>query len=103
MPVRNSELVMTLDKSTICSRGGVKEERIDYVCFVKTVSSRVKLPGWLSGKESACQCRRHGFDPVSGRSPEEGNGNPLQYSYLDNSVDRGAWQAPVPGVAKSRT
>ena len=40
------------------------------------------LPSWLSGKESACQCRRcrrHGFNPGLGRSPGEGNGNPLQY------------------------
>ena len=39
----------------------------------------------------------------SGRSPGEGNGNPLQYSCLENSVDRGAWQATVHGVAKSQT
>ena len=36
------------------------------------------LPWWLSGRESACQCRRCGYDPWSGRSPGEGNGNPLQ-------------------------
>ena len=39
--------------------------------------------------------------PGSGRSPGEGNGNPLEYSYLDNSMDRGAWWATVLGVAKS--
>ena len=38
-----------------------------------------------------------------GRSPGEGNGNPLQYSYLENPMDGGAWWATVPGVAKSRT
>ena len=38
-----------------------------------------------------------------GRSPEEGNSNPLQYSCLENSMDRGAWQGTVPGFAKSRT
>ena len=41
--------------------------------------------------------------PGSGRSPGEGNANPLQYSYLENSVDRGAWQAIVHGVTKSQT
>ena len=44
-----------------------------------------------------------GLIPVLGRSPGEGNGNPLQYSCLENPIDRGAWQAIVPGVAKSRT
>jgi len=41
--------------------------------------------------------------PGSGRSPAEGNGNPLQYSCLKNPMDRGAWQATVHGVAKSQT
>ena len=44
-----------------------------------------------------------GSIPGSGRSPGEGNGNPLQYSYLENPMDRGAWQATVHGVSKSRT
>ena len=39
-------------------------------------------------------------NPVSGRSPGEGNGNPLQYSFLRNSMDRGAWRATVHGVTK---
>ena len=41
--------------------------------------------------------------PGSERSPERGDGNPLQYSCLDNSMDRGAWWATVHGIAKSRT
>ena len=41
--------------------------------------------------------------PGSGRSPGEGNGNPLQYSCLGNPMDRGAWQATVHGVTKSQT
>ena len=44
-----------------------------------------------------------GSIPGSGRSPGEGNGNPLQCSYLENSTDRGTWQATVHGVAKNRT
>ena len=44
-----------------------------------------------------------GFIPGSGRSPRGGNGNPLQYSCLGNPMDKGARQATVPGVAKSRT
>ena len=44
-----------------------------------------------------------GSIPGSGRPPGEGNGNPLQYSCLENSMDRGTWQATVHGVAKSQT
>ena len=44
-----------------------------------------------------------GSIPGLGRSPGEGNGYPLQYSYLENSMDRGAWEATVPGVIKSQT
>ena len=47
--------------------------------------------------------RDAGLIPGSGRSPEEGNGNPLQYSCLEHSIDRGVWQAPVHEVTKSQT
>ena len=58
------------------------------------------IPRWLIDKESSCQCRRLGFDPWVGKVPGGGNGNPLQYSCLENSIDRGAWRAIVCGVAK---
>ena len=61
------------------------------------------LPWWLSGKESACNAGDLGSVPGLGRSPGGGHGNPLQYSCLENSMDRGAWWATVHGVAKSRT
>ena len=54
-------------------------------------------------KESACNARDPGLIPGWGRSPGEGNGKPLQYSCLENPMDRGAWQATVHRVAKSRT
>ena len=60
-------------------------------------------PGGLTGKESACNVGDLVLFPGLGRSPVEGIGYPLQYSGLENSVDRGAWQATVPGVAKSQT
>ena len=81
----------------------------------------LRLPQWLSGKKFL-QCRKRFLQrnsrqqrtpamqetipastPRSGRSPGEGHGNPLQYSCLENTVDRGAWQAAVHGVAKSQT
>ena len=54
-------------------------------------------------KASACNAGDLGSIPGSGRSPGEGNGNPLQYSCLENPMDRGAWWAAVHGIAKSRT
>ena len=59
------------------------------------------FPGGSDGKESAGNAGDLGSIPGSGRSPGEGNGNSLQYSCLENSMDRGAWQAAVHAVAKS--
>ena len=55
------------------------------------------------GKASVYNAGNSGSIPGSGRSPGEGNGNPLQYYCLENPMDRGAWQATAHGVAKSRT
>ena len=52
------------------------------------------------GKQSACNVGDPGSIPRSGRSPGEGNGNPLQYSCLEDPMDRGAWRATVHGVAR---
>ena len=54
------------------------------------------------GKESACSAGDRGLIPGSGRSPGEGNDNPLQNSCLENPMDRGAWQATVHGVTRGR-
>ena len=61
------------------------------------------LQGGSDGKESACNAGNSSLIPELGRSPGEGNDNPLQYSCLENSMDRGAWQAIVRGVTKSWT
>ena len=61
------------------------------------------FPGGSDGKESACNVGDLGLIPGSGRCPREGNGYLLQYSCLENSMDRAAWWAIVHGVAKSRT
>ena len=58
------------------------------------------LPIWLSRKESTCNAGDVGSTPLSGRSPGEGNVNPLQYSCLRNPTVRGAWRATVHGVSK---
>ena len=65
-----------------------------------------KIPWGFPGgsDESACNAENPGSIPGSGRSPGEGNGNLLQYSYLEKPImDRGAWRATVHGVTKSRT
>ena len=49
------------------------------------------LPWWLTGRESSANARDVSSIPGSGRAPGEGNGNPLQYSCLENPMDRGAW------------
>ena len=68
-----------------------------------SVYIHIGFPGGSDSKESDCNAGDLGSIPGSGRSPREGNGNPLQYSCLENSMDRGAWWATVYGVAKSRT
>ena len=59
------------------------------------------FPGSSAGKESACNAGDPGLIPGLGRSPGEGKGYPLQYSGLENSMDREAWWATVLGVTKS--
>ena len=61
------------------------------------------LPYSSDGKESACNAGDPDSIPGSGRSPEEVNGNPLQHSCLENSMDRGAWKATVHRVTKNWT
>ena len=61
------------------------------------------FPCSSGGKVSACNAGDLGLIPESGRSPGEGNGNPLQYSCLENPMDQGTWWATVHGVTKSQT
>ena len=61
------------------------------------------FPGGASGKEPACQCKKHKrcrFDPSVGKSSEGGHGNPLQNSCMQKPVDRGAWQAMSMGLQR---
>ena len=68
-----------------------------------TIRYCLGFPGGLDCKESACNAGDSDLIPGLERSPGEGNGNPLQYSCLENPRDRGAWWAAVSGVAQSRT
>ena len=61
------------------------------------------FPGGSDSKESACNAGDACLIPRSRRSPGKGNGYPLQYSYLENSMDREAWWATVHGVTKCQT
>ena len=61
------------------------------------------FPRWLSSKESTCNAEDYDLIPGSGRSPGGVHGNPLQYSCLENSMDRGAWWATVHRVTESYT
>jgi len=61
------------------------------------------FPGDSDGKEYICNAGYEGLIPGLGRSPGEGHGYSLQYSYLENSMDREAWWVTVHGVAKSQT
>ena len=61
------------------------------------------FPGGSDSKEFACNAGDLGMIPGLERPPGEGNGTPLQYSCLENPMERGAWQATVHGVKKSRT
>ena len=76
----------------------------DWVFTADTVF--VGFPDGISGKQPTCQCRRlkrPGFDSWVGRSPGGGHSNQLQYSCLENPMDRGAWQVTVHRVPKSWT
>ena len=61
------------------------------------------FPADLDSKESACNPEDQGLFPGLGRFPGEGNGYPLHYSCLENSMGRGAWQATVHGITKNWT
>ena len=80
-----------------CSLSGCKE-----LDMTQQLNNKY-FPGGSDGKASAFNAGDLGSVPGWGRSPGEGNGNPLQYSCLENPTDGGAWQATVHGVAKSWT
>ena len=74
-----------------------------YFCLIRRYYYSLDFPCSSVDKESACSAGDWGSIPGSGRPPGEGNGNPLQYSCLENLMDTGAWWATVHEVEKSRT
>ena len=77
------------------------ESRVE--CLMQCCTQKMGFPGGSDSKESVCNAGDLGLIPWLGRSSGEGSGNPLQYSCLENPMDRGAWQATVHSVAKSWT
>ena len=71
--------------------------------LIKTNFYNQGFPGGSDGKESACNAGDQGSIPGLGRSPGEGNGNPLQYSCLENPMDRRVRPVTVHGFAKTET
>ena len=68
--------------------------------YVPSNNGEIKSPGGSEDKASACNAGDLGSVPESGSSPGEGNGNPLQYSCLENPMNRGTWLATVHGIAR---
>ena len=68
-----------------------------------TTRTHVGFPGGSDHNKSACKAGDPGSIPGLGKSPREGNGYPLQYSCLENFINRRAWQATIYGVTKSQT
>ena len=103
-----SEFLLLLGiKPSQCSLDGSSQliQERDLICFKKYYVSD-GLPGGSKVKNlpaSVGDTRDASLIPVSDRSPGAENGNPLQYSYLENSMDREAWWATVHGVTKSQT
>ena len=90
----------------VCSMQKVQESVIPQLSDFLNMTWHHKASRWLSGKRSTCSAgdaRDVGSIPGSGRSLGGGRGNPLQYSCLENPMDRGAWWATVHEAAKSQT
>ena len=82
---------------------GKKKKLNDFKIIIKEQKETLGFPGGSDGKESACNVQDPGLISGSERSPGEENGNPLQYSCLENPMDREAWRATVHGVTNSWT
>ena len=113
-PWAGQSVCVCLCKSWVCGEKGTQflsvivtsywgvltDPRIVKESFPSLLSLKLLREITFSGRESACQAGDTDSIPGWGSSPGEGNGNPLQYSCLENPIDRGAWWATVHGVTK---
>ena len=101
MQVKTQQLELEMEQQTGSKSGkeysSVQSDMTEGLNWTECLTG---LPWWLSGKEYACQCRRHGFDPWVGKISWRRKWQPTPVSCLENSMDRGAWQATVHGVPK---
>ena len=97
------EALKTCCKTILNYFNAVRYKNSWYVYITRCSPQKIGLPRWHSDKESTCQGGGVSLIPGSARSPREGNGNLLQYSCLENSTDRGDWQAIDHRVAQSQT
>ena len=98
--------ILRVDSLPVEPQGKSDSVQFDFLCIYVLIYMHVCFRGGASGKETACQCRKHKrcrFYPWVGKIPWEGNGNPLQYSCLEDPMNRGAWWAIVHRVTKSWT
>ena len=96
-PIFHSFISVNVSNSAIVTMPNAGQ-KLNYFC----VSPLPGFRGSLVGKGSACSAGDPSLIPGSGRSPAEGNSNPLQYACLENPIDRGTWWAIVHGVARVR-
>ena len=84
-------------------KNSVRDKVMDKKWIYLERNTLYRLSGWHSGKEFAFKAGDAGSIPGSGRSPVKWNSNPLQYSCLENSMNRGVWEPTVLAVAKNQT